>query len=331
MVHPEILQNRYALGFLPTPIQKLERFTQESAPYSLYVKRDDQTGLATGGNKTRKLEYLVKEALNFNCDTLITAGAQQSNHCRQTAAAAAQLGLECHLLLGGTKPNSYSGNLLLSQLLGAKIHFTGADRKGEQLTKVKKTLEVNGKQCYIIPYGGSNLIGALGFVNAIAELKQQEQVLSIEFDHIVFASSSGGTQAGMILGKELFGLKAQLHPISIDKEGISGQDLDTTVLDLVNAGAKKLRLTRSFSIEECRLNKNFESPGYGVLTKSEISSIKFLAVNEGIVLDPVYTGRAFSALRSMINNQVFAPKSKILFWHTGGTPAIFSKSGMLLA
>ena len=126
-------------------------------------------------------------------------------------------------------------------------------------------------------------------------------------------------------------MKAELHPISIDKEGISGQNLDAIVLDLVNAGVKKLGLTKSFSKEECRLNKNFESSGYGVLTKSEISSIKYLAANEGILLDPVYTGRAFNALRSMINDQDFTLKSKIQFWHTGGTPAIFSKSQMLLA
>jgi D-cysteine desulfhydrase len=297
----------------------------------LYIKHDDQTGLATGGNKTRKLEYLVQEAIDLNCDTLITAGAQQSNHCRQTAAAAAQLGMECYLLLGGYEPAQYGGNLLLSKLLGAQIHFTGPSRKGEQLNDLKQQLESEGRRCHLIPYGGSNVTGALGFVNAIRELKVQEAALGLEFDHIVFASSSGGTQAGMILGKELFGLSAELHPISIDKEGINGIDLEHIVLDLVKEGVRAFKIPRRYSLGDCRLNRAYEHSGYGKPTREEIQSIQYLASTEGILLDPVYTGRAFHGLLQMLEADSFEPGSKILFWHTGGVPALFEQSELLLA
>ncbi|MEM1002570.1 MAG: D-cysteine desulfhydrase family protein, partial [Bacteroidota bacterium] len=290
----EVLSNKCNLGFLPTPVHELERLNDLYPQYRIFIKRDDQTGLATGGNKTRKLEYLIQAAIDNYRDTVITAGAQQSNHCRQTAAAAAQLGLKCHLLLGGEEPSKYSGNLLLSKLLGAIIHFSSSDRKGEQLPQLKKDLESSGHRCYTLPYGGSNLIGSLGFVNAMAELKEQENELGLEFDHIVFASSSGGTQAGLILGKELFGINANLHAISIDKEGISGKALEDIVLKLVNEGSEYLSLGKRFSNTDCQLNRNYDAFGYGQLTSEEISSIKTLAKKEGILLDPVYTGRAFN-------------------------------------
>lgn len=164
-----MLDNKVALGFFPTPLQKLHNLSRNFEGYEIYIKRDDQTGLASGGNKTRKLEYLLKEALDSGANTIITSGAQQSNHCRQTAAACAQLGLECHLLLGGKRPETFEGNLLLSSLLGAEIHFCGTNRKGEQESALKKELETQGKTCYLIPYGGSNLTGALGFVHAMKE------------------------------------------------------------------------------------------------------------------------------------------------------------------
>ena len=328
---PGILGNKYSLGFLPTPVHKLNRLSAEFKDYELYIKRDDQTGLATGGNKTRKLEYLVKEALDQNCDTLITAGAQQSNHCRQTAAAAAQLGLNCHLLLGGSEPEQYSGNLLLCKLLGAHIYFTGADRKGEQLSELHQELQSKGHSCAVIPYGGSNLTGALGFVNAIAELKEQEEQLNFEFDHIIFASSSGGTQAGMILGKALFGLRAKLHPISIDKEDIDGLPLEELVYRLVKSGEQRLELHTKFSLEDCRLNRNYDASGYGQLTPEEVLSLKTLSRTEGILLDPVYTARAFHGMLDLMRRESFRPGSIVLFWHTGGFPALFSPTHSLLA
>ena len=167
----EILEHKYNLGFFPTPLHPLKQLSKEYSGYHLYIKRDDHTGLASGGNKTRKLEYLFQEAIDNGCNTVITAGAQQSNHCRQTAAACAVAGLKCHLLLGGTNPEVYDGNLLLSYLLGAIIHFAGENRKGEDIEALRSELELKGNKCSVIPYGGSNLTGALGYVNAVKELK----------------------------------------------------------------------------------------------------------------------------------------------------------------
>ena len=210
---------RYPLGFFPTPIHPLSRLSAHLGGPRLLIKRDDQTGLALGGNKTRKLEFLIAEALAQHCDTVVTAGAAQSNHCRQTAAAAARAGLACHLVLGGTPPTLPNGNLLLDTLLGATLHWTGAQRKGESIPEIAATLRNQGRYPYLIPYGGSNATGALGFVAAVAELKQQLERLGETVDAIVFASSSGGTHAGLTLGQRLFDLQTQLIGIEIDKGG----------------------------------------------------------------------------------------------------------------
>lgn len=151
-----MIKNKFNLGFFPTPLQKLENLSQKYPDYAIFIKRDDNTGLASGGNKTRKLEYLIKQALDEGCDTIITDGAQQSNHCRQTAAACSIAGLKCHLLLGGEKPKIYDGNLLLSSILGANIHFMGKHRKEEDIEMLKNKIENKGNKCFVIPYGGSN-------------------------------------------------------------------------------------------------------------------------------------------------------------------------------
>ena len=166
-------------------------------------------------------------------DTITTAGAQQSNHCRQTAAACAKAGLECHLLLGGNQPENYTGNLLLSHLLGANIHFTGENRKGEDLFSIKQKLEAQNKKVYVVPYGGSNLLGAYGFIDAVKELNAQLSEIHLKMDYIFFASSSGGTQAGLKLGVDLYGLDVKLMPISIDKSGYGDTTLDEAVLELL--------------------------------------------------------------------------------------------------
>lgn len=318
-----ILNNKFDLGFFPTPLQPLHNLSKKYEGYQLFIKRDDHTGLASGGNKTRKLEYLIQDALDHGCDTILTAGAQQSNHCRQTAAACAIAGIECHLLLGGTEPEQFDGNLLLSHLLGAQIHFTGDNRKGEDLEIIKSKLESIGKKCYIIPYGGSNLTGALGFVNAVDELKQQLQEENIQLDYIFFASSSGGMQAGLMLGIEIFQLEVKLVPISIDKEEINGQSIQKIVLNLVNQGAELFQLKKEFQLQDIPLNSNYDQDGYGNVTEKERLAIKELAQNEGIILDPVYTGRAFYGMLDCLKNQQLKPNAKVLFWHSGGFPAIF--------
>ncbi|MCK5638915.1 MAG: pyridoxal-phosphate dependent enzyme, partial [Flavobacteriaceae bacterium] len=270
------LNHKFNLGFFPTPLHPLNNLSKQFPSFSLFIKRDDQTGLASGGNKTRKLEYLIQKALDDNCDSVITAGAQQSNHCRQTAAACAIAGLECHLLLGGDKPKKYNGNLLLSNLVGAKIHFTGENRKGEDIESLKKRLELENKNVSVIPYGGSNLLGTLGYINAIKELKQQFIEQNLKIDYIFFASSSGATQAGMMIGLDLFGVNTNLIPINIDKAETEGY-LENIVFDLINQSKKYFNLNKEYTLKDIPLNRDFDKSGYGKLTKSEKNSIITLA------------------------------------------------------
>ncbi|GIV38494.1 MAG: D-cysteine desulfhydrase [Thermonema sp.] len=310
------------LGFFPTPLHPLKRIGK-NLPYELWIKRDDQTGLATGGNKCRKLEYLLAEALAQGADTVLTAGAQQSNHCRQTAAACAALGLECHLMLGGVPPAVETGNLKLSRLLGAHIHFTGQNRKGEALPALYRRLQDAGKRCYVIPYGGSNALGACGFVEAMAELKEQTAQLALSFDYIFFASSSGGTQAGMMVGSALYRLPARLMPVRIDKEPVEGAALQKKVNDLVAALAPLWGI-QADNIPPCPLLTDYDAAGYAVLTPQEQRLMEEVARTEGILLDPVYTARAFYAMYDHMKKKQLPEGSRVLFWHTGGIPALWA-------
>ena len=324
-----MIDNKFDLGFFPTPLHALKNVSKKYPGYQIYMKRDDTTGLASGGNKTRKLEYLIQEALDAGCDTIITAGAQQSNHCRQTAAACSKAGLKCHLLLGGTAPKVYEGNLLLSSILGAAIHFKGANRKGEDIEALKSKLQQEGAKCFVIPYGGSNFTGALGFVHAVKELKAQLTAQNLEIDYIFFASSSGGMQAGLTLGKELFSLDATLMPINIDKDGIQGGSLEEVVFKIVQEGVEKLGLSEAFSLSDISLYRDYDKKGYGKVTLDEIKAIKELATSEGILVDPVYTGRAFYGMLDFLNEKKIPSNSNVLFWHTGGLPAIFKYADKL--
>lgn len=319
----DILENKYNLGFFPTPLHPLMQLSKEYPDYNIFIKRDDNTGLASGGNKTRKLEYLIQEAIDNGCNTVITAGAQQSNHCRQTAAACAVAGLKCHLLLGGTNSEVYDGNLLLSYLLGATIHFAGENRKGEDIEALQSELELKSNKCSVIPYGGSNLTGALGYVNAVKELKDQLITHNYNIDYIFFASSSGGTQAGLTLGMDLFDLNAELIPISIDKAETYGVPTEEYILDLLISGRERLSINRDYQLNDIKFVRDYDKAGYGVMTENERSAIIKLARTEGIILDPVYTGRAFYGMLECLENRGIKPDSNVLFWHTGGLPANF--------
>ena len=323
------LNHKFNLGFSPTPLHPLNNLSKQFPDFNLFIKRDDQTGLASGGNKTRKLEFLIQKALDDNCNLVITAGAQQSNHCRQTAAACAIAGLECHLLLGGDKPKNYNGNLLLSNLLGAKIHFTGENRKGEDIKSLKKRLELEDKNVSVIPYGGSNLLGTLGYINAIKELKQQLVKQNLKIDYIFFASSSGATQAGMMIGLDLFEVNTELIPINIDKAETDGY-LENVVFDLINQSKKYFNLNKEYTLKDIPLNRDFDKSGYGKLTENEKIAIMTLARSEGILLDPVYTGRAFYGMLDYLHKKKLKPNSNILFWHTGGLPANFEYGNTLI-
>jgi D-cysteine desulfhydrase family pyridoxal phosphate-dependent enzyme len=300
----------------------LPRLSAELGGPRLLVKRDDQTGLAAGGNKTRKLEFLIGEALAEGADMVITAGAAQSNHCRQTAAAAARAGLGCALALGGEPPATRTGNLLLIEMLGAHINWTGPDRRGERLAEIADRLRAEGHRPYIIPYGGSNPVGATGYVLAMQELSQQLGGLRV--DRIVFASSSGGTQAGMVVGAQATGFEGQIMGIGIDKGEAGDDPYPVHLADLANATAAHVGLDAEFTPDDFLVNPDYLGAGYGVVGDLEREAIRLAARLEGLILDPVYTGRAMGGLIDMIRRGVIDPDETVLFWHTGGTPSLFA-------
>ena len=302
---------------LPTPVESLTSLSAKLKGPQLFIKRDDQTGLAFGGNKTRKLEYLLADAKSDGADTLITAGAVQSNHCRQTAAAAARSGFACTLVLTGDKPPKPSGNNFLDLLLGAKIVWAeGADRE-EVLQQTFERIQGEGRKPYLIPYGGSNAIGALGYVYALQELLEQVD----RPDWIIFPSSSGGTQAGLALAGRKYNFKGKILGISIDNPG---SVLSRKVAKLAGETAQALGLDQTFSPGDILVNDDYLGGGYGVMGGPEKEAITMFARSEGILLDPVYTGRSAVALIDLIRRSVITADQKILFWHTGGTPAIFA-------
>lgn len=314
--------DKTSLGFFPTPLVELSRLSQFLGGPKIFMKRDDLTGLALGGNKTRKLEYILADALKQGCDTIITAGAAQSNHCRQTAAAAAKLNLQCHLLLGGEAPVKAQGNLLLDHIFDCHIHWTGSNRKGEDIARIFAQLQTAGKKPYIVPYGGSNELGAVSFIDAVAELQQQKN--SGEFSHVVFASSSGGTHAGLILGKQIYNKTFELVGINIDKESNSTLPFDQQITQLVNSTAKLIGLDYTFSKDQLVLNADYVGDGYGIVGPQENEAIALTAKFEGILLDPVYTARAMSGLIHLIRSGKIGKNDEVLFWHTGGAPSLFA-------
>ena len=309
---------RLHFAHLPTPIEALPTLSAQLKGPGLLVKRDDQTGLAFGGNKTRKLEFLVADARARGADLLITGGAAQSNHCRQTAAAAAKFGLACTLVLAGEPPPRPSANLILDHLLGADIVWTGNEDRDETMARVTAEARAAGRTPYLIPYGGSNEIGALGYVFALEELLRQD----VQPDWIVVASSSGGTQAGLAVGAKLFGFRGKILGVSIDKPEVElSRDI---VAALATRTARHLGEAISFAAGDILVNDSYLGGGYGVMGPPEIEAIRLFARTEALLLDPVYTGRAAAGLLDLIRQGFFKPDETVLFWHTGGTPALFA-------
>jgi D-cysteine desulfhydrase family pyridoxal phosphate-dependent enzyme len=309
---------RLRFAHLPTPIEPLPRLAEALGGPHLLVKRDDQTGLAFGGNKTRKLEFLVAEAQAQGADTLLSAGALQSNHCRQTAAAAAKFGFDCVLVLVGQPPVQASANLLLDQLFGAKIVWAEKSRRDTVLQEAFEKTSSQGHKPYLVPYGGSSPTGALGYVFAMEEFVGQK----VKADWIVFASSSGGTQAGLVLGRRVFGYKGQVLGISIDEPQ---RNLQEHVARLASETSERLGQHIEFAADEVLVNDEFAAPGYGVLTGAEREAISLFAKYEGLLLDPVYTGRAAAGLLDLTRKGFFKKDETVLFWHTGGQPALFAE------
>lgn len=311
--------SRLHFAHLPTPIEELPRLSEALGGPRLLIKRDDQTGLAFGGNKTRKLEFLVAEALEQDAKMLISGGALQSNHCRQTAAAAARFGLECILVLNGEMPDQPSANLLLDQMFGAEI-VTVADRayRDQTLQETFDKAVATGRKPYLVPYGGSSPTGALGYAFAVEELMKQ----NMDADWMVFGTSSGGTHAGLVLGQRLFGYKGKVLGISIDE---SEEWLKTHVSALASDASEKLGERIEFTQADVSANADYCGSGYGVLTDAEREAVKLFARYEGLLLDPVYTGRAAAGMIDLIRKDFFKKDESVLFWHTGGQPALFAE------
>ena len=309
---------RLRFAHLPTPIETLPRLTEKLNGPRLLVKRDDQTGLAFGGNKTRKLEFLVAEAQAGGADTLITAGALQSNHCRQTAAAAAKFGFDCTLVLVGEPPVQESANLLLDDLFGAQIVWTDKAHRDKVLQTSFDSARVQGNKPYLVPYGGSNSTGAFGYASAMEEFVSQ----GVKADWIVFASSSGGTQAGLVLGARLFDFSGKILGISVDEPQ---RDLQIRVAKMASETSGRLGSRIEFAADEVLVNADYAAPGYGVMTGAERAAIQLFAKSEGLLLDPVYTGRAAAGLLDLIHRGFFKKDETVLFWHTGGQPALFAE------
>ena len=323
---------RAQLAHLPTPIDPLPNLSAYLGGPEIVMKRDDQTGLATGGNKVRKLEYLIAQALEHDADTVITAGSTQSNHARQTAAAAARFGLRCHLVLyapDGTPPPDITGNLLLSRLLGAEIHWT-EERAPYAVTMASIEQDVlrAGGRPYVIPYGGSNAFGLLGYAAAIREFKAQSRGME-PFDTHVFATSSGGTQAGMLLGGHLAGLTDTSRFLGISVDLPAGAII-SRITTLAHSAARLLDLDWALDPATVEVNDSYLGGGYAVVGEPEREAVRLVAQHEGILLDPVYTGRAFAGLIDLIRRGTFTRQQRIVFWHTGGTASLFAFADKLL-
>ena len=309
---------RLHFAHLPTRVEELPRLTEFLGGPRLLIKRDDQTGLAFGGNKTRKLEFLVAEAQAQGAKMLISAGAIQSNHCRQTAAAAVRFGLECTLVLTGDMPSQPSANLLLDEMFGVEIvNVTERADRDRILQETYDNALTAGKKPYLVPYGGSSPVGALGYAFAMDELVKQD----VKADWIVFATSSGGTHAGLTLGKRVFGFAGKVFGVSIDE---SEEWLKSHVSALASDSSELLGKRIEFTPEDVMATDAYCQAGYGVLTDAEREAVKLFARYEGLLLDPVYTGRAAAGMIDLIRREFFRQDETVLFWHTGGQPALFA-------
>lgn len=318
---------RFLLVHAPTPLEPLERLQRFLGGPRLYIKRDDCTGLATGGNKTRKLEFLIGEALKMGATTIISEGGLQSNHVRQTAAAAAKAGLKCHLVLDHNVPIAEpvyrtGGNFLLDRLLGATTHICAAgETRAARIDALASELRARGEVLHCIPTGGSNEVGALGYASLMLELLQQAKDSRLSFDKIVVASSSGGTQAGLVVGKVL--AQTDLTVMGIDVDG----DPDTLlaiVQSIAKGCAMKVGLRQGIGADAYELVRGYAAPGYGLPNPGMIEAVKLMASLEGILLDPVYTGKAMAGMIDMVRRGRFAKDEMVVFIHTGGTPALFA-------
>ncbi len=315
---------RIQLGHFPTPIEYMKNLTVHLNGPKLYIKRDDCTGLATGGNKTRKLEYLMPDAIKNNASLIITVGAVQSNHARQTAAASAILGFKCTIILEqrlDTSSTSYnnSGNVFLDKLFGAEIIICPKDKVAEDYAReiiIKKRKE--GEIPYYIPVGGSNEIGELGYVECIREIVEHQHKNKSNFTHIILPSGSGGTHSGSVVGKTYYQSDIKILGISVkDKK----KKQEEKVFNLAKKACKYIKIQEPIK-NDVLVFDDYVGEGYGIPTNGMKEAVKLLATKEAILLDPVYSGKGFHGLLDLIEKQYFKDKDSILFIHTGGAVSL---------
>lgn len=317
----------------PTPIEFLPHLSAHLGGPELYVKRDDLLGLTGGGNKTRKLEFLVADALEGGADTLLTVGAVQSNHCRLTLAAAVKEGLKCRLVLEERVPNSYdpdaSGNNFLFGLLGVEkitVVAGGSDLNAALQTEADD-LAAAGRKGYVIPGGGSNALGALGYVACAEETMQQSFELGLAFDHLVCSSGSGGTHAGLVAG--MVGVNANI-PVTGISVRAKKDPQEAKLHALAQEVAKNLNIRGGVPREAFKVFDDYVGPGYSLPTEGMIEAVKLFARLEGILLDPVYTGKTAAGLIDLVQRGHFGRGERVLFLHTGGAPALYAYQETLL-
>ena len=323
---------RLHFAHLPTPLEPMPRLSEALGGPQLWIKRDDCTGLSSGGNKTRKLEFLMADAIGQDADTIITQGATQSNHARQTCAIAARLDLECHILLEDRtgyhdEAYAYSGNVLLDQLHGASISIrpAGSDMNAE-MEALGEKLGGEGKKPYVIPGGGSNEIGALGYVNAALELVAQANDRSLRIDHLVHATGSAGTQAGLLVGLEAMNSGIPVYGVGVNKPK---EVQEANVHDLAQRTAAYIGLNADLvARDRVVANSDYVGDGYGLPTESMKEAVTMMARCEGILLDPVYSGKGFAGLIDLIRQGHFKQGENVVFLHTGGSVSLFAYPGV---
>lgn len=315
------LPPRLSFAHLPTPLEPLPRLSAHLGGAEIWIKRDDQTGLAGGGNKTRKLEYLLADAQTQKARTIITGGAPQSNHCRQTAAAAARCGFRCILVLRGDPPDHITGNILLDNLLGAEVVWTHDQTRESVMQTVYEKEKAAGNDPYLIPIGGSNTIGAAAYAAAVQELGGKG------FTRFCFASSSGGTHAGLAVGARAVMPQTQVLGISVDKPL---EVLKNNVARLATETAEFLALPFKFAPADIAANADYIGGGYAIMGDRERETIRMLARLEGLLVDPVYTGKAFGGMIDLIRQGLIGKDERVLFWHTGGQAALFAYAEQLV-
>lgn len=314
--------SRVPLAFLPTPLQPAPRLSAALGGPRILIKRDDMTGLALGGNKTRKLEFLLADALKQGADVILTAGAPQSNHCRQTAAAARQMGLDCVLVFTPGQHDEMQGNVLLDQLFRARIVRTERSDSMAVMQGLADELRQAGHTPYVIPVGGSNAIGTLGYASAMHELAGQLGALEMSVSRLYFSSGSGGTHAGLLLGQHLFG------PANLRLVGVSPSNKAEVITDkiasIANDAAQQLGLNVAFSPDNVLVYDQFVGLRYGISTPQSLEAISLFAESEGVLLDPVYTAKAAAGLIHDIRTGQINADETVIFLHTGGSPALFA-------